>query len=217
VKARTSEAARAAQAELARASDAELGEALIGAHPDAFHVAWRRFLPLVRHLVRRRLGPGAEIDDAVQEVFFALFKRVQMLRDPGALRAFVIGITVRTASYERRRAGNRTFPSWDAEGDVGALRISADPAAKHAFVSLQHLVTRLRERDRVAFMLRFVQGMDSQEIGEVLGVSALTARRSFSRAWQRLNLWASRDRFLADYLPQEGSDAAHLLEPETDQ
>lgn len=202
---RTSEAARAAQEKLGLASDAELGHALIGGDPDAFDVAWRRFLPIVRHIVGRQLGAASEIDDAVQEVFLTLFKRIRVLREPAALRAFVIGITVRTVSYERRRRGNRSYSSWEAEDAFGALRITADPAAKHAFVSLQHLVARLRERDRVAFMLRFVQGMDSEEIGQVLGVSALTARRSFCRARERLNLWASRDRFLADYLPEDAA------------
>lgn len=202
---RTPEVARAAQERLSRVSDAELGHALIAGDPDAFYVAWRRFLPIVRHIVGRKLGSVSEIDDAVQEVFFSLFKRVRVLREPAALRAFVIGITLRTVSYERRRRSHRSYASWEGEDEIGALRITADPAAKHAFVSLQHLVARLRERDRVAFMLRFVQGMDSEEIGQVLGVSALTARRSFSRARERLNLWASRDRFLADYLPEEGA------------
>ena len=80
------------------------------------------------------------------------------------------------------------------------LSVPADPAAKHALLGLEQLVARLRYRERNAFMLRFVEGMDAAEVGERLGVSAPTARRSFAKAWKRINVWASRDPFLADYL-----------------
>jgi DNA-directed RNA polymerase specialized sigma24 family protein len=83
------------------------------------------------------------------------------------------------------------------------MRVASDPAAKHAFLSLQQLVARLRRRERTAFVLRYVEGMDAAEVAAVLGVSAPTARRSFSRAWRLINLWAGRDPFLADYLRQD--------------
>lgn len=190
---------------LSHASDAELGQALIEADPEAFYVAWQRFLPVVRNMVRRSLGPTAEGDDLVQEIFFVLFRRVQTLRDPLALRAFVMAITVRTLIYEQRRRRKCSFSTLETEEQSEGLRISADPAVKHAFVSFQHLVNRLRERDRAAFVLRFVEGMDSHEIGAALGVSAITARRSFSRALGRLKLWAGRDPFLADFLEDAGA------------
>jgi RNA polymerase sigma-70 factor, ECF subfamily len=204
---RAPEASRAVQAQLSRASDAELGRALIDADPEAFYVAWQRFLPLVRHMVRRVLGRAAEADDIVQEIFFSLFRSVRNLRDPVTLRAFVMAITVRTLSYEQRRQRRRSFLTLETEEQTEGLRITADPASKHAFVSFQHLVSRLRERERTALMLRFVQGMGADEIGEALGVSAPTARRSFARAIERLSTWASRDPFLVDYLKNDGGDA----------
>jgi len=200
---RTPQAARGAHESLSRASDADLGRALIDADPEAFYVAWQRFLPVVRGMVRRSLGHTAEGEDVVQEVFFVLFRRVQTLRDPLAVRAFVMAITVRTLSYEKRRRRRRAYSALETEEQSEGLSITADPAAKHAYVSFQHLVGRLRERDRVAFVLRFIEGMDSKEIGAALGVSAPTARRSFSRALERLKLWAGHDPFLADFLGEE--------------
>lgn len=201
---RTPQAARGSHDALSRATDAELGRALIDNEPAAFYVAWQRFLPVVRSMVRRSLGHTAEDEDIVQEVFFVLFRRVQTLRDPLAVRAFVMAITVRTLSYEQRRRRKRAYSPLETEEQTDGLRVTAEPAAKHAFVSFQHLVGRLRERDRTAFVLRFIEGMDSKEIGAALGVSAPTARRSFSRALERLKLWAGRDPFLADFLGEEG-------------
>lgn len=203
---------RRAESDLSRASDAELAKALLAEEPEAYRVAWERFLPLVRGMVRRTFGHNFEFDDVVQEIFLCLFRRVPTLRDPVALRGFVMAIAARTLSHERRRRRLRFLAGFEGEEQAAeALRITMDPAAKHAFLGLEQLVRRLRERERVAFVLRYVEGMDAAEVAGVLGVSAPTARRSFSRAWKRINLWAGRDPFLADYLRSASAEPKALV------
>jgi len=191
---------RAAALDLA--SDAELGQALINGHPDAPRVAWRRFLPLVLRLVRRSLGNRGENEDVAQTVFMCFFRRVHTLRDPVALRAFLIGVTLRVAREEQRkrrklceRARYATEPL-----DNDTLGIAADAIPSHAFSKLNALVRRLRHREQAAFMMRFVQGMEAAEIAGALGVSEPTARRSFSRAHRLVSKWAEHDPFLVDYV-----------------
>jgi RNA polymerase sigma-70 factor, ECF subfamily len=162
-------------------------------------------MPMVRSKVRRVFGSGGDSEEVVQEVFLCLYRRVHTLRDPVALRAFVMAVASRTVSHERRRRRLR-FPQALESEERGAeeLRVPANPAAKHAFASLKRLISRLRQRDREAFVLRFIEGMDAAEVAAALGVSAPTARRSFSRASKRITLWAGRDPFLADFMPREG-------------
>jgi RNA polymerase sigma-70 factor, ECF subfamily len=183
------------------ASDEELARALLARDADAQRVAWQRFSPLVRRMVRRVFNRIADAQEVVQEVFLCLFRRVHTLREAVAFRAFVIGITRRTLSHELRRRRVRFYQASEGEqSNAAALRVTADPAAKHALINLQLLLARLRQRERCAFMLRFVDGMDADEVGAQLGVSAPTARRSSARAWKRINGWAKQDPFLSDYL-----------------
>jgi RNA polymerase sigma-70 factor, ECF subfamily len=182
------------------ATDAELGRALVAGHPDAPAIAWRRFLPMVRRMLRRTLGAKNDIEDVAQAVFLCFFRRVHSLRDPLALRAFVIGITLRVVHEEvRRRRRQRRDAQVQAYEDDTAT-VAADAVPKHAFNNLQRLVQRLKHRERAAFMLRFVEGLDAAEVAEALGVSEPTARRSFSRAHRLVMTWAQRDPFLVDYL-----------------
>lgn len=188
-------------ASLVGASDEELARALLAGHPEAQYVTWQRFSPLVGRMVRRVFGHTEDAEEVVQEVFLCLFRRAHTLRVPVAFRGFVLAIAKRTMSHERRRRRLRFYQATEEEErTAGALRLAADPAAKHALLSLERLIGRLRHRERNAFMLRFVEGMDAAEVGDTLGVSAPTARRSFARAWKRINVWAGRDPFLADYL-----------------
>lgn len=185
------------------ASDAELGQALIDGHPDAPRVAWRRFLPLVQRLVRRSLGSRGENEDVAQTVFLCFFRRVHTLRDPIALRAFVIGVTLRVAREEARKRRKLCEKARQAAEplDNETLGAAANAIPQLAFSKLHALVRRLRHREQAAFMMRFVQGMEAAEIAGALGVSEPTARRSFSRAHRLVSKWAQHDPFLVDYVP----------------
>lgn len=182
--------------------------------PGAPRVAWSRFAPLVRRILRRSLGPQHEVEDIVQDVFLCLFQRVHVLRDPFALKSFLIAITVRSAHYEIRRARVRRWVGlWPTAELPDTQAVNADSSAQLALLRFYALLDRINARDRTAFVLRYIEGMEAAEVAAALDVSVPTARRCFTRAWQRVTLWASRDPFLVDYLrqlevtpPEDGDD-----------
>jgi RNA polymerase sigma-70 factor, ECF subfamily len=188
---------------LVEADDATLARALMAKDPGAPRVAWGRFAPLIRRILRRSLGPQHEVEDIVQDVFLCLFERVHTLRDPVALKAFVIAIAVRTARYELRRARVRRWVGLSRTSELPDLRVvNADTSSQHALIHFYRTLDRINPRDRTAFVLRFVEGMEAAEVAAALDVSVPTARRCFTRAWERVTFFAQRDPFLVDYLGQ---------------
>jgi RNA polymerase sigma-70 factor (ECF subfamily) len=191
-----------------------LAKALAVADTNAYRILWRRFQPLVSAMVRRRVPNQGDTEDLVQEVFLAVFKGAPALRDPRALRAFVLTITARTVNrhIKARRRGLQLAPAspGQLEDLVGT---HADANAKHALAGLGKLMNRLRARDRNAFVLHFVAGLDAADVAHSLGVSTPTARRALSRAYRHVRLWASRDPFLFDYIqPDQSVGGAHKNE-----
>ena len=180
-------------------SDAELAAALTEGRPEAFRTAWERFTPLVGGVLRHALGYD-ELEDVQQEVFASLFRRVSTLRDPHALRPFVIAITLNTVKYERRRRRQRARISLVA--DPAQLNIVGrdQPASNLAFGHFMGLVRQLAKREQTTFVYRFIERMTVAQIASAMNISEPTARRSFSRAWSRMQKWAARDPFLTDYL-----------------
>jgi hypothetical protein len=83
-------------------SDSELALAACTGDPRAASVIWRRYSAQVRTKVHRWIGLQ-DIDDIVQEVFSRLFTQLPRMREPSALRGFLIGITLRVAFTELRR------------------------------------------------------------------------------------------------------------------
>lgn len=178
-----------------------LAKGLAAADAGAYQLLWRRFHPIVTAMVRRRLRHQGETEDLVQEVFLAVFRGAHALRDPLALRAFVLTITARMLNrrLKRRRVDLQLMSGNQAQVE-NLAGVTASPTAKHAMAGLRKLMARLRAREREAFLLHFVGGLDASDVARRLGVSTPTARRSLSRARRCVRLWASRDPFLCDYV-----------------
>jgi RNA polymerase sigma-70 factor (ECF subfamily) len=191
----------ATSASLANVEDADLARALIERHPDAPRAVWARFSPVVRRIVRRSLGPEHEVEDLVQDVFASLFVKPERLREPAAFRAFIISVTLHNISYELRRRRVRRWVGLSQTSELPDIRVvENNPESRQALVRFYRILDGVRARDRLAFVLRYVDGMEVAEVAKAMDTSVPTARRCFTRAYQRVALLASRDPFLAEYL-----------------
>lgn len=183
------------------ADDAGLARAIAEGHAAAPGMVWDRYATLVRGVLRRALGPGADVDDQVQIAFLELFREAKNLRDPSALRAFLIGITVRVARAELRR---RRVRRWLRLTDDGAVPEAAaddlDEDAREAVARLYVVLERLDDKSRMLFVLRHVQGLELTETAEALGISLATAKRRLAKVTARVHAMAARDPILASYL-----------------
>ncbi len=185
--------------------DAGLAGALAEGHPAAAAAAWDRFAPLARSLLLQTLGPGADVDDLLQDVFITLFRRAADLRDPSALSSFVVGITVRTARSELRRRRLWRWISLTSGGDLpDEPAPSQDHRARIALRSLYAVLDRLDADARLTFLLRHAQGLELTEIAAALDCSLATAKRKLARATERVVFHARRDPALAEYVDPEG-------------
>jgi RNA polymerase sigma-70 factor (ECF subfamily) len=187
--------------------DATLARAVAEGQPRALGLVWDRYATLVRGILRRALGPGADVDDQVQVTFVALHRDAKNLRDPGALRAFLVGITTRVARAELRR---RRYRRWFMLTDDGAVPEAADEGgdddAREAVRRLYAVLDRLDEKGRMIFVLRHVEGLELTETADAMGVSLATAKRHLAKVSARVQAMAARDPILAAYLDSEGGE-----------
>jgi RNA polymerase sigma-70 factor (ECF subfamily) len=187
--------------DLRSADDATLAHALIGGHPAAPNAVWNRFVPVVRRIVRRSLPREYDVEDTVQDVFACLFAKAPSVRDPAALRAFIVSIALRSVRYELRRRRVRRQVALGVTSDIADLRcVEANPESREALLRFCRILKRINQRDRSAFVLRYVEKQEVSDIAAALDTSVPTARRCFTRAWRRVTFFASRDPFLSEYL-----------------
>lgn len=165
--------------------DASLVLALLHGDPGAPSTLFDRYGSHVQRVLARMLGYGEpERADLLHDVFVRALERIGHLKNPGALKSWLTGMTVFTAQEwirRRRRAGPPHAPE-DAEEREGA---PLAPEAMEAVRSFYDAMDRFKADERSAFILRFVEGMNLNEVAEACDISLSTARRRIGRADER--------------------------------
>ena len=189
--------------------DATLVHKLIDQHPQAARLIWQRFAPMVHRMLRRSLGPDEDVEDLAQEVFMCVFQKASTVREPQALKAFVITVTAFTVRGElRRRWSRRWLRRQRPETSRGLLVSNQDVESREALRRFYQILDRVGTQDRTAFVLRFIEGMPLEDVAAALDVSVATAKRRLARVWDRVVLLAERDTALVDYLSGLERDGA---------
>lgn len=184
--------------------DAELYHRLMRGDPRAPALAWRAYAVMVRGLVVRAVGPHAEVEDIVQNVFVVFFRKISTLKDPAALRSFLFGITLREIRGELRHRRVRKWLTLTHTGEPVETAQAGDENARHAFERLHRVLESLDTRSHLAFVLRHFEGYELVEVADALSCSLATVKRVLSAVESRVFSLAARDPYLAPYLePQE--------------
>jgi len=151
--------------------------------PLDFDGIFRRYAPYVGALVLKLLGRPADVDDVVQDVFMQAHRGLGKLRDPAAVRPWLRRITIRRA---RRFLSKRWVLRWFSEASVETQTDLADPSAspeERAQIARIYRRLELMARDeRLAWVLRFVEGETLEGIAELLGCSVSTVQRRLRAA-----------------------------------
>jgi RNA polymerase sigma-70 factor (ECF subfamily) len=177
--------------------DEDLVRAVLAGDEAAQMAIWRRYVPLVRAKLRRSIG-GQDVEDLVQEVFLRLFEYLPQLRDPAALRSFLIGITLRIAGSELRRRRCRWWLTLSATGELPEPCTFEDEGEKRQVVSkLLGILGQLTPVSYRFFELRFMEERELAEVADTMNVSLATAKRHLARVSARV--YAMADRLLRDH------------------
>jgi RNA polymerase sigma-70 factor, ECF subfamily len=195
--------ARAAQG----ASDAGIAQLVRQGDPRGATLVWDRYAGMVRGVVYRAVGPGHETEDLVQEVFAGLFKNPGMLREPSALRPFLVSIAMRKARTALRRRRARSWLRLSVDGTLPeVVTQDGDPRVREAVRRLFAILNDLDDRGRLAFVLRHAEGYELTEVAAALGVSLATIKRALARAEAHVHRRARNDDILCAWTEAREGD-----------
>jgi RNA polymerase sigma-70 factor, ECF subfamily len=191
-------------------SDAELVAALRADDPEAPAALWSRCSPLVGRLLVKTLGPCLEIEDLLQEVFLRVFVRLPTLREPSALRAFVLSVAMNVLKWELRRRWVVRKVRLSTTGTLPDVACTpADAEARQALRRCYRIFDTLPVKERLAFVCRYMEGMTIDETAAALAVSPSTAKRHVIRAAAKVADQVSADLDLRSFFSEQGREGGH--------
>lgn len=157
-------------------TDAGLVQAARSGDSDALGAIYDRYVDRLFDFCTSVLRDPHEAADAVQDTFVAAARRLDQLRDPEKLRAWLFAIARHEALRRAKRRG-RVRPVEDAGADVA----SADPAPEDvvtggaetaaAVALVWDAAEGLAARDRALLDLHLRQGLDGQDLADAIGAS----------------------------------------------
>jgi RNA polymerase sigma-70 factor (ECF subfamily) len=155
--------------------------------PDSDEALFTRFAPYVARIGLRLLGRESDVDDLIQEVFFAAFRQRHQVRDPHAFKSWVAIIAVRTARRHLRRRRMRAFVGLDTLAPSLELRDQDMSPERRALLSrVYQALDQIPVDQRVAWTLRYVEGEKLEQVAEHCRCSLATAKRRIASAHARI-------------------------------
>jgi RNA polymerase sigma-70 factor (ECF subfamily) len=155
--------------------------------PRNFDQVFRRYSPYVARIALRLLGNDGEVDDLVQDVFIEAHRGLPSLREPGALGGWLARICVRRATRRLRRRRWLKLLSLETVTERELpLSAGTSPEERALVLELYRRLDRLSAEERVAWLLRHVEGESLDDMVELCGWSKSTVQRRLRSAEARL-------------------------------
>lgn len=167
-----------------KTGEAALIDALRRGDEAAYGQLYRDHSADVFRLARRFVYSEAEAEEVVQEVFIAAFKYIGRFRGESRLKTWLYRITVNRA-LKRHRWWTRRRES--GPGPIEFMRAS-EPSPEHrvgdrqALEHVQQLLEQLDKKKQTVLVLHELEGLNTQEIADILGCPRSTVLTRLARA-----------------------------------
>ena len=175
-----------ARASISDAEDAQLVLAIRAGDRAAEEQLYRRHGPSVLRLATRLLRSTDEARDVLQDTFLAAYLQLDDLAEPRALGGWLRAICVRLVQRRFRRRKLLAFIGLDGSTEDAKLELQlapdADPEVRADLRLIDALFDRLPMAEKVAWMLRHVEGLSLAETANACACSLATAKRRIAAA-----------------------------------
>jgi len=178
-------------------SDERLAASAAAGDEPAFEKLLQRYQARAYRLCYRLLGPGGDPQDAVQEAFLQVFRKLPSFRGESRFATWLYRIVTNAALMQRRSRGRRPaeslegcLPRFDASGTHLATPDELQAAARvEELLDRRTLaekalegIERLPDAYRAAFVLRDLEELSTAEVADLMGLEPAAVRQRVHRA-----------------------------------
>jgi RNA polymerase sigma-70 factor (ECF subfamily) len=171
------------------ATDAEVVRAVLAGDVERYAVLVRRYRDRYARYASRMLGSADVAEDAVQDAMVRAFDRLADCREPDKFAGWLFLILRNRCFAERRRQQREGRPL-----EPGDDRIAAPDRPDGVYEdaermrALKRALERLTPEQREVFVMKHVEGLAYEEIGQLTGATVASLKMRMHRAYDRLRV-----------------------------
>lgn len=180
----------AGRAQLAALSDAQLVALGCKGDGQALEILYRRHAAFAIHLAARIEGSSRDVEDIAHDAFVRAFERLSDLTDRGAFKSWLGSIVVHAVRSRMRRHRLMSILGLKTAEPVDLDALASPDASPHVRAQIAQIYALLRTLptdDRIAWVLRCVEGHDLETVARLTRCSLATVKRRITRAQRFLD------------------------------
>ena len=163
--------------------ESALVEGLQEGEPWARMALFDRYATHVERILGRVLGRDPELTDVLHDTFVQAYASVDGIRDAKAIKGWLSTVAVFTArGVIRKRKLRRWLRFWDPTDLPEEQAPVAEPTTREALKRSYAILDAMSADERIAFSLRFIDGIELTEVAGACGCSLATVKRRLARA-----------------------------------
>ena len=186
-----------------REEDCLLLEGLRTGEESAYETLIQRFELPIFNIVSRLLDDPADAADVVQEVFLKVFRNVVSFRGESSIKTWIYRIAVNEARNQRRwfsrhrrqevnleaeeqndlYQGQRGYQNWLPDPGRSPFELTLD---RETQALIEAALAEVNPKFRAALVLREMEGLSYEEIGDILEISLGTVKSRILRGREAL-------------------------------
>jgi RNA polymerase sigma-70 factor (ECF subfamily) len=197
---------------LNKLEDTELVKKLQDGNKEAFNELFIRYNQKAFHLALRFSKNEADAEEIIQEVFLNVFRKIKKFEGKSAFSSWLYRITVNTALMKLRKKPKNCVVMQIDEDVCNTEEFCFDVNSSNNQTNYLTIRHELRGKLEVAiknlpteykdiFILRDVDGLSNQEVGDILNISIPAVKSRLHRA--RLLLKKGLMKYYKDYTNQD--------------
>jgi RNA polymerase sigma-70 factor (ECF subfamily) len=188
--------------------DAQVVTQVLAGQTALFEILMRRHNQRLYRAARAILGDDAEAEDVLQQAYVNAYAHLRQFDGRAAFSTWLTRIAVHEALARVRKRGRyQSLDEDETREPIMSPRPLPDPEhqamTRELSTLIEGAIDRLPDGSREVFVLREVEGLDTAETAESLGISedAVKTRLSRAKAALRRDLYARADLATAGAFP----------------
>ena len=157
----------------------------------AFESIYRSYCEFVHRICLRMLRDPVEAEDAAQDVFVCVFRKINTFRGESAFSSWLYRLTTNSLLMRFRKKKHTWIPLEERRDDDGASYRETEAVDLNLSgvldrIDLQSAIAVLPNGYKTAFVLHDIQGYDHPEIAKMFGYSTGNSKSQLHKARLRL-------------------------------
>jgi RNA polymerase sigma-70 factor (ECF subfamily) len=168
-------------------SDETIAKRVLEGEVELYEILIRRHNQRLYRIARSIVKDESEAEDVMQDAYLAAYAHLDQFEGRASFKTWISRITMNEAFARLRRNGR--FVEWDETMDDERANASAAPETPEDELSRRELSFILEEAIdsipvpyRLVFVLRQLEGLSTEEVARIAGISSDNVKARFHRA-----------------------------------